>query len=117
MKVLARLRYMRYLRNRRRWLAQLPTGDVEPIEFADADSDVLLLAFGGMDRRLGIPPFEFMRLTGRTPVKKLFVRDPRRAWYHRGLPGYSSTLEETVEVLRQKTGRPERLVVTGSSAG
>ena len=116
-KIRSRLFYERYMRDKRRELEGLPTGDAEPLEFSDADSDVLLVAFGGLNRQIGIPPFEFMRLTGETPVKKLFVRDPRQAWYHRGLPGYSDTLEETATVLAERTRGAARTVVTGNSAG
>ncbi|HEV7586428.1 MAG TPA: hypothetical protein VGO14_11680 [Solirubrobacteraceae bacterium] len=117
MRLLARLRYIQRRRARRRHLAALPTGDADPVVFTDADSEVLLVAFGGMNRQIGIPPFEFMKLTGSIPVKRLFVRDPRQAWYHRGLPGRSRTLEETLGVLRELTGGAERLIVTGNSAG
>jgi hypothetical protein len=116
-KVRSRLFYQRYLRDKRRELESLPSGDAEPLSFTDADSDVLLVAFGGLNRQIGIPPFEFMRLTGETPVKKLFVRDPRQAWYHRGLPGYSGTLEETFRVLGERMGGAARTVFTGNSAG
>jgi hypothetical protein len=117
MRPLARLRYIQRRRARRRHLAALPTGDADPVIFTDADSDVLLVAFGGMNRQIGIPPFEFMKLTGSIPVKRLFIRDPRQAWYHRGLPDRSSTLEQTLGVLRELTGGAERLIVTGNSAG
>ncbi len=116
-KVRSRLFYRRWMREKRRELASLPSGDAEPLSFTDADSDVLLVAFGGLNRQIGIPPFEFMRLTGEEPVKKLFVRDPRQAWYHRGLPGYSDTLEQTVSVLREHTAGAARTVLTGNSAG
>jgi hypothetical protein len=117
MRLLDRLRYGQRRRARRRHLAALPTGDADPVIFTDDDSDVLLVAFGGMNRRIGIPPFEFMKLTGSIPVKRLFVRDPRQAWYHRGLPDRSSTLEETLAVLSELTSGSERLIVTGNSAG
>jgi pimeloyl-ACP methyl ester carboxylesterase len=83
------------------------------------DSRTLLLAFGGMAGQLQIPPFEFFALTGEMPVKRLFVRDLHQAWYHRGIPGYGSTIEEVAESLRQLIARHDvdRLVVAGVSAG
>lgn len=60
--------------------------DLEP------DSRTLLVAFGGIRGGLGLPPFEFFRLTGELPVKKVYVRDLRQRWYHRGLPGIASDL-------------------------
>jgi hypothetical protein len=116
-KLRGRLFYRRYMRGKRSELESLPTGDAEPLSFTDADSDVLLVAFGGLNRQIGIPPFEFMRLTGDTPVKKLFVRDPRQAWYHRGLPGYSGTLEETFAAIGERIDGAGRTVFTGNSAG
>jgi len=83
------------------------------------DSRTLLLAFGGMVGRIGIPPFEFFSLTGSMPVKRLFVRDLRQAWYHRGIPGHGSTITQVADSLSALLERAEidRLVVAGTSAG
>ncbi len=85
----------------------------------DVDSSTLLLAFGGMNQRIGMPPFEFFSLAGETPVKRLFVRDLRQAWYHLGLPGLGDTLMSVRDHLRELIAGAdaERLVVAGSSAG
>jgi hypothetical protein len=82
-------------------------------------SRTLLLAFGGMVGRIGIPPFEFFSLTAELPVKRLFVRDLRQAWYHRGIPGHGATLPKVADSLRGLLARHEveRLVVAGNSAG
>jgi hypothetical protein len=84
-----------------------------------SDSRTLLLAFGGMVGRIGIPPFEFFSLTEGIPVKRLFVRDPSQAWYHRGIPGHGSTLLELAQSLKRRLARErvERLIVAGNSAG
>ena len=86
---------------------------------ASGDSRTLLLAFGGMVGRIGIPPFEFFSLTGEMPVKRLFVRDLRQAWYHRGIPRHGGTIPEMAESLRRILEHHEvdRLVVAGNSAG
>ncbi len=86
---------------------------------ASGDSRTLLLAFGGMAGRIGIPPFEFFSLTEGMPVKRLFVRDLHQAWYHRGVPGHGRTIPEVVESLRRILARHEvdRLVVAGNSSG
>jgi hypothetical protein len=83
------------------------------------DSSALLLAFGGMVGRIGIPPFEFFSLAGRIPVKRLFVRDLLQSWYHRGVPEHGATLAQVAESLRRLIAahRVERLVVAGTSAG
>jgi pimeloyl-ACP methyl ester carboxylesterase len=93
--------------------------DVAVLIDMERDSSTLLLAFGGMDMQMGIPPFEFLALTGEMPVKRLFVRDPRQAWYHRGIPEHGHTLEEVAESLRELIAahHVERLVVAGNSAG
>ena len=85
----------------------------------DSDSRTLLLAFGGMNLRIGMPPFEFLSQTGDIPVKRLFVRDFYQSWYHRGMPGYGDSLESVGESLRGLIAGHEvdRLVVTGASAG
>ena len=58
------------------------------------DSRTLLIAFGGMRGMMGnILPFEFFKATGTVAVKRLFVRDLRQAWYHRGVPGHGSSIE------------------------
>jgi pimeloyl-ACP methyl ester carboxylesterase len=82
-------------------------------------SRTLLLAFGGIVGRIGIPPFEFFALTAGMPVKRLFVRDLHQAWYHRGIPGHGSTLPQTAESLRDLLAREQvdRLVLAGNSAG
>ncbi len=84
-----------------------------------SDSRTLLLAFGGLVGQIGIPPFEFFSLTAQVPVKRLFVRDLRQAWYHRGIPRYGSGVPQVADALRPLLARQEvdRLVVAGASAG
>lgn len=83
------------------------------------DSRTLLIAFGGMRNRIGMPPFEFLSLTGGLPVKRMFVRDLRQAWYHRGMPEHGSTLLDVARSLEELLGKHdvERLVVAGNSSG
>jgi hypothetical protein len=85
----------------------------------DRDSRTLLIAFGGMRGQLGMPVFEFFKATGGIPVKRLFVRDLRQAWYHRGIPGHGSTIEAVAQSLGELIERhgADRLVVAGNSAG
>jgi hypothetical protein len=82
-------------------------------------STTLLIAFGGLRGKMGVLPFEFFRATGGIPVKRLFVRDLRQAWYHRGMPEHGTTLMDVAEALRAVLARErvERLVVAGNSAG
>jgi acetyl esterase/lipase len=82
-------------------------------------SRTMLVAFGGINSRLGITPFEFSSLTGRSGVKRLYVRDLHQSWYHRGMPGHGDELMDVASTLRKIIARRrvERLVVVGTSAG
>ena len=89
-------RHFGYLK--RRYHERFPKaleGDEDPmsVDMSDASS-TLLIAFGGLRGRIGMPPFEFLRLTGEIPVKRVFVRDLRQAWYHEGLPPDVATLRK-----------------------
>jgi acetyl esterase/lipase len=85
-----------------------------------SESRTLLIAFGGMrGAEIGIPAFEFAAATDGLPVKRLFVRDLRQAWYQRGVPEYGDTLQSVADGLRAFVERHEvdRLVMAGNSAG
>ncbi len=84
-----------------------------------SDSRTLLIAFGGLQGELGMPVFEFFKSTRDLPVKRLFVRDLRQAWYHRGLSGEERALADVAATLRELIAREhvERLVTVGNSAG
>jgi pimeloyl-ACP methyl ester carboxylesterase len=117
-----RARFLKYERDQRRRQAQnrnLDEADLALSLDMDSDSRTLLLAFGGMNMGIGMPPFEFMSLTGEIPVKRLFVRDLHQAWYHRGVPGYGTTLTSVADSLAETLAEHdvERLIVTGNSAG
>ena len=85
----------------------------------DNDSRALLIAFGGIQGGLQIPPFEFFNATGALPIKRMFVRDLRQSWYHRGVRGHGSNILELSDSLAQLVSEHEvdRLVVTGTSMG
>jgi pimeloyl-ACP methyl ester carboxylesterase len=113
-----RARYAK-VRYRTRFPRRLPEED-RPISMEmERDSRTLLIAFGGMRGRIGMPPFEFLSLTGEMPVKRMFVRDLRQAWYHHGIPGHGDTLLEAVSSLRAllEGHEVDRLIVAGNSSG
>lgn len=113
-----RARYLKW-RYRERFPRALADDDVPmSIDMSDPSS-TLLIAFGGMRGRIGMPPFEFLKLTGEIPVKRVFVRDLRQAWYHAGLPPNGRGLLSVAEELRGVMAGENvtRLVVTGNSAG
>ncbi len=84
-----------------------------------ADSDVMLVLFGGIAGNVGIPPFEFFNLPTTITTKKIFVRDLRQAWYHDSLPGTGNGVNEIAAHLRQliQSQSPRHLVVCGNSMG
>lgn len=84
-----------------------------------ADSDILLIAFGGMNSRMGMPPFEFFRIAQDYPVKKIFLRDLRQSWYQKGLPKIGKNAKGVFKYLKAETNQlnPQKIVMTGSSAG
>jgi hypothetical protein len=114
-----RARYLKRQWEQRR-LARPPRDAESPLSIEmDGESRTLLIAFGGMLGRMGMPPLEFFSLAGDIPVKRLFVRDLRQAWYHLGMPGYGTTLTSVSDSLSELISRHEvdRLVVAGNSAG
>ena len=88
--------------------------DLEP------DSPRLILAFSGRGFKvLGIPGFEFLRSLSLVQVKRAFIRDTRRLWYHRGVRGAGHDIDSVAEYLRgivEEAGVSE-LAAVGSSAG
>jgi hypothetical protein len=91
----------------------------KPMKWCDHPSSTLLIAFGGLRGEFGMPFFEFSTLTEGLEVKRLFVRDLRQAWYHRGMPGYGDSLMDVESALARIVEReqPDRLVMVGNSAG
>lgn len=107
-------------RKARRWYRRAAGDEGVAVSLdTQADSRTMLLTFGGMKSTAGLVAFEFVALTDGIPVKKMFVRDPRQSWYHRGMPSHGNTLESVGEVLRGLLAEQdvERLVTVGASAG
>ncbi len=107
-------------RKARRWYRRTVRGEGVAVSLdAEIDSRTLLLTFGGMKSTAGLVAFEFVALTADMPVKKMFVRDPRQSWYHRGMPSHGNTLESIAQLLQKIVTEQDvdRLVTVGSSAG
>jgi hypothetical protein len=85
----------------------------------EGESRTLLVTFGGMKSLAGLPSFEFVNLTRDVHVKRMFVRDPRQSWYHRGMPQHGKTLASIADSLRTVLADHDfdRLVTVGNSAG
>jgi hypothetical protein len=85
----------------------------------ETESQSLLVLFGGIAGGVSMPVFEFFRMTSRLPVKKVFVRDPRRAWYQQGVPGIgdsSGDVQSFLEAMIERANA-DRVVMVGASAG
>jgi hypothetical protein len=85
-------------------------------------SPTLLITFGGLARAPGlgpVPPFEFVNASASFAVKKLFLRDHRRSWYHRGVVGLGGDLDSVTSRLRELIAESgaERTVALGNSSG
>jgi hypothetical protein len=83
------------------------------------DANALLVLFGGIAGGVSMPVYEFFQVTAGYPAKRLFLRDPRRSWYLRGLPGVgddAASLERALgETIRQSGC--QHVVMAGASAG
>ena len=84
-----------------------------------ARSDTLLVAFGGINGGMGMPPFEFFSLASSLSVKRIFIRDVAQAWYQNGVRGLGEDIPSTVAHLAKeiRTAEASHVVFTGSSAG
>lgn len=82
-------------------------------------SNRLLVAFGGLNQRPGLPVFEFLRVTDEIPVNRIYLRDEHLSWYHAGVAGMSTSIEGTLDPLRALIAEhgSERCVMVGNSAG
>jgi hypothetical protein len=92
---------------------QVLVADLEPA------SDTLLVVFSGIAGGLGVPAHQFMGSTAGLGVKRLFVRDPHRLWYLRGVPGLGGDARSAALALRELAERngAGRIVCVGNSAG
>ncbi len=85
----------------------------------NAESRSLLVLFGGIAGNVSMPVFEFFRVTAEFPVKKAFLRDPRRGWYQLGIPGVGDSADSVRRLLDEIITRAnvDRVVMAGASAG
>ena len=89
------------------------------IDFSE-DRNVLLIAFGGLALKLGIPMFEFEKVTnGLKNINKIYLRDHKRLWFHRGLQNIGNSVESILNYLQDYTSHKSthKVVVIGNSGG
>ena len=94
-------------------------GETGFVSSLDEPGNVALVLFGGMNNQIGMPPFEFFRLTQDLPVKRIFLRDHEQAWYHRGVRGAGNSIDEVVECLTQLfvEAKVDKVLMVGNSMG
>jgi pimeloyl-ACP methyl ester carboxylesterase len=86
----------------------------------DPQQHVLLLLFGGLAQQIGMPFFEFNKITsGLSRVNKIFLRDKYRSWYHRGLPRMGRDIDAVASFLQQYTAHASthKIIAVGNSGG
>ena len=84
------------------------------------DREVLLISFGGIGMMMsGIPPFEFLKSLNEwfPQYDKKFIIDIHQCWYHKGIGGLSSSIEETKVVLEKLIKGYKKVIFLGVSAG
>jgi pimeloyl-ACP methyl ester carboxylesterase len=80
----------------------------------------MLVAFAGIQGRMGgVPAFEFANLTSDLPAHRVFLRDPGRLYFQRGVPGAGGSALEVADFLRAHRDRlgVRRVVTLGNSVG
>lgn len=94
----------------------LPTGIL--CDFTN-ESDTILVSFAGNAGMFGMPVFEYKNFLKNIPTKKIFVRDPHMLWYHKGIPGIGSNVDEIADYLKGilHQANPKRTLMVGNSAG
>tara|TARA_Y100001968_G_C19444930_1_gene764788 strand:+ start:662 stop:2353 length:1692 start_codon:yes stop_codon:yes gene_type:complete len=100
---------------------ELPWSDQDDYYFEDNNKDILLVIFGSMgrDEKL-IPSFNFYNLLKNNhSYDKLFFRDIDRNYYLTGLKNSTSNLEETIDLIREKSSvkKYRRIISIGASSG
>jgi hypothetical protein len=89
-------------------------------EGSSRDKEVLFVAFGGHAFKFdGIQPFEFLNFLGAHfgQYDRLFYVDTKRRWYHNGIDGLTTNIEDTVSYLQAKIDGYSRVIFIGMSAG
>ncbi|MBC7802520.1 MAG: hypothetical protein H7Y16_01485 [Candidatus Parcubacteria bacterium] len=82
-------------------------------------SDSLFVIFGGIAGAVGMPPFEFYRTSRILDDSKIFLRDPRQAWYQRGIASVGDDVYAIRDLLRDRiaAAAPSKVRFIGNSMG
>lgn len=79
----------------------------------------LVVLFGGVNMRIGLPVFEFRGIMSRYDFDKVFIRDLNQAWYHKGVDSQINSLSALIEQLEGliKEGNYDKVIFIGNSMG
>lgn len=85
----------------------------------NSESEVLVLAFSGMNLRIGMPTFEFMKTLKNQDCSCIFFKDFYQVWYQQGLLGLTDDVYETRNLIQSmiKEINPRYIVSIGVSTG
>jgi hypothetical protein len=88
------------------------------LEDLNTDSDVLVIAFGGLGLNFTIPRFEFVKILSDFNVNILFVKDKYQAYYQYGIET-NGNITKTLAILEQKIAKiqPKKILLFGNSSG
>lgn len=87
------------------------------------NSENLIVCFGGMRLKMGgILPFEFLNYLSKTYKKNVdlyFFIDKHQSWYHKGIDGITTNIDETVLYLNSIINKKnyKKIIFMGVSAG
>lgn len=92
--------------------------DLYPYEIIDNNSEVTIIAFGGMLTSLGMPRKEFFGSAFNSTNNFIFLKDFWQCWYQKGLLGVTNDIDTTASYIKQiLPNTTKKLVCIGTSSG
>jgi hypothetical protein len=89
----------------------------ENIQYNSKGNKILLISFGGLQQRMGMPMFEFNSSVRNLKVDSLFLKDPKRIWYQNGISQKHNSVENTLELIKSYSSNYQTTICIGNSAG
>jgi hypothetical protein len=80
----------------------------------------IIISFSGQGNGMGtLPQFEFVNFLEKyyNNYERHFYLDKNSIWYHRGIDGISTNIDETLSYLKKIISQFEEVILIGSSAG
>lgn len=90
------------------------------IPSTNSNNQTIVISFSGQGHGFGtIPQFEFVNFLNKhyPDVEKHFYLDTHIKWYHKGIDGISTNIDETIAYLKRIIAPFHRRIFIGSSAG